>query len=268
MVLLAVLALAVMAVGVDRPATAWAALAVAAAVAVSVIGWAVERTRRQCRRYEEELAAWAAERATQTERLRIAADLHDLVSHGLGLITVRAAVARRMSSPDGEAERAAALTDIERVSRETTTELRRLLTVLRDPGTAPLRPADTLEDLLTIVQDASTTGLTATLGIEELGEVSPGVQLTICAVVREALHNTIRHAGPTDARIGVRRDGESIVVDVQDAGPRGPWQQQPGAGHGLDGLRERVIALGGTLNAEPDEHGFHVTARIPDRERP
>ncbi|WP_087015386.1 sensor histidine kinase [Leucobacter sp. 7(1)] len=262
--LLAVLAGILSFVGVDRPASAWAAVAVAGAVAVSVIGWAFDRTRRQRRRYEEELASWAGERARQTERLRIASDLHDLVSHGLGLITVRAAVARTVTSPDGDPERAEALTDIERVSRETTTELRRMLIVLRDPDTAPLRPADTLADLPAIVQHANTAGLTATLGVEELGDVSPGVQLTVCAVVREALHNTIRHAGPTSARVGVHRDGGTVFVEVQDSGQRTSWQPQAGAGHGLDGLRERVTALGGTLDAEPRGNGFHVTARIPD----
>ncbi len=263
--LLAVLAALLSFVGVDRPEAAWAAVAVAAAVAVSVIGWAFDRTRRERHRYEEELASWAGERARQTERLRIASDLHDLVSHGLGLITVRAAVARTITGPSGELERADALADVERVSRETTTELRRMLTVLRDPDTAPLRPADTLADLLLIVQHANTAGLTATLGLEELGDVSPGVQLTVCAVVREALHNTIRHAGPTHARVSVRRDGEIVLVEVQDAGPRTPWQARPGTGHGLDGLRERVAVLDGALHAEPDpDGGFHVIARIPD----
>lgn len=263
-VLLALVAGLLSFVGVDRPASAWAAVAVAAAVAVSVVGWALDRTRRQRRRYEEELASWAGERARQTERLRIASDLHDLVSHGLGIITVRAAVARTVTGPDGVAERADALTDIERVSRETTTELRRMLTVLRDPDAAPLRPADTLDDLPAIVQDANIAGLTATLGVEELTDVSPGAQLTVCAVVREALHNTVRHAGPTSARVSVRRDGATVLVEVQDSGQRNSWQPQAGAGHGLDGLRERVTALGGTLDAEPDGNGFHVTARIPD----
>ena len=262
---LAVLAGLLSFVGVDRPEAAWAAVGVAAAVAVSVIAWAFDRTRRQRRRYEEELATWAGERARQSERLRIASDLHDLVSHGLGLITVRAAVARTVAGAAGDRERADALTDIERVSRETTTELRRMLTVLRDPDTAPLRPADTLADLPTIVQEANTAGLSAALGVEDPGEVSPGVQLTVCAIVREALHNTIRHAGPTHARVTVRSDGEMLTVEVQDAGPRQTWQAHPGAGHGLDGLRERVAVLGGTLHAEPDaDRGFHVIARIPD----
>lgn len=253
--------------GMDRPAAAWGAVIVAVAVTVSVLGWALLRTGAQRSRYEDELAAWAAERATQTERLRIASDLHDLVSHGLGLITVRAAVARTITGPGGDTERSDALADIEHVSRGTTTELRRMLTVLRDPGAPPLRPVDTLTDLPAIIQAATAAGLTTTLGLDELGEVSPGVQLTVCAVVREGLNNTIRHAGPTRVHICLHRDGEAIIVDVQDTGPRAPWQPRPGAGHGLDGLRERVTVLGGALRAEAAEAGFRLTARLPDRDR-
>ncbi|GAB3168319.1 hypothetical protein GCM10027059_30770 [Myceligenerans halotolerans] len=264
---LAGLALALTSVGVDRPVPAWAALAVTASVTVSVAVWALVRSRTQRRTYDDELASWAAQQATQAERLRIAADLHDLVSHGLGLITVRAAAARSVAGPDGDTERAAALADIEHASRRTTVELRRMLGVLRSPGSAPLRPADTLEDLPSIVRAAADAGVTATLGIEGLDDaVSPGVQLTVCAVVREALNNTLRHAGPTTARVGIHRDGGSIVVDVQDAGPQGCWEPQPGAGHGIDGLRERLAVLGGTVHAGPHDDGFRLTARIPDQE--
>lgn len=255
-------------VGFDRPVSAWAVVAAVLTAAVSVVVWAVVRTRRQRQRFEEELAVWAGERAIQAERMRIAADLHDLVSHGLGAITMRAAVARTLTGTAGERERASALTDIERVSRETTTELRRMLAVLREPGAAPLRPADTLDDLPVIVQEAAGAGLAVTLDVKELGRVSPGVQLTVCAVVREALHNVIRHAGPTGARVAVERDKETIVVAVKDEGPGESWQPHTGAGHGLDGLRERLAALGGTLQTRPDRGGFRVTARIPDTVRP
>lgn len=265
---LVVLAIPFTTVGIDRSVAGWAVVLVAAGITVSVLGWALLRTKAQRARYEEELASWAAERARQTERLRIAADLHDLVSHGLGTVTVRAAVALTITGPDGDTERSEALADIENVSRETTTELRRMLSVLRDPGTAPLRSADTLDDLLMIVQAANAAGLTAALSVDDLGDVSPGVQLTVCAVVREALNNTIRHAGPTEACVGVHRYGQSIVVDIQDFGPSNPWKPQPGAGHGLDGLRDRVTALSGTLHAELLQHGFQVIAHIPDRDRP
>ena len=260
---LALLAFALLAVGVDSPVAGPGALAVAAGITVAVASWAITRTRAQRARYEDELATWAAERATHVERLRIAADLHDLVSHGLGLITVRAASAARA----GESERMRALTEIERVSRETTTELRRVLTVLRTGDPAPLRPPDTLADLPAIVRATGDAGLAATLDIDGVDDVSPGVQLTVCAVVREGLTNALRHAGPGRAHVDVHRDGEAIVVTVADDGPRGRWPAQPGAGHGIAGLRERVTALGGTLVAGPCGGGFQLAARIPDRDR-
>lgn len=265
---LSIFALLLTTTGVEGPGAGRAVLTVAVALTVSVLGWTFARTRAQRRRFEEELAAWAAAGAAQSERLRIAADLHDLVSHGLGLITVRAAAARSVRGPGGDAERASALADIERAARETTTELRRMLGVLRAPGPASLRPAETLADLPTIVDAARAAGLTASLRIGEVGDVSPGTQLTVCAVVREALNNTARHAGPVRSRIDVRREPASIVVDVEDSGPGDGWRPQPGSGYGLDGLRERVAALGGTLHAGPEHGRFRLTARIPDREQP
>ena len=264
---LAVLALALTTAGFTSPVSRGATLAATAGVAIAVIGWALIRSRVQRRHFEEELATWAAERATQGERLRIARELHDLASHGLGLITVRAGVARTVTGPHGEAERVTALADIERISRQATTELRRMLAVLRTAGPAPLRPGDTLDDLPAIVNAATEAGMTAVLAVEELGEVSSGVQLTVCAVVREALNNTLRHAGPAHARVEISRDRDTVVVNVRDDGPRPGWQPQPGAGHGLRGLRERVSTLDGTLRAEAAGDGWLLAARIPDRGR-
>ncbi|TDD68740.1 histidine kinase [Jiangella aurantiaca] len=257
-----------MTVGNQDPATQMLPLVVVG-LAVLVSAWAVLRTRRERRAHEDRLAAWAGERAAQAERLRIAGDLHDLVSHGLGLITVRAAVAARLGGPDGPAEQASALADIEAVSRETTTELRRMLTVLRTPeAAAALRPAESLADLPGIVAAARGAGLDATLDLPALDGVSPGVQLTVCAVVREALSNAARHAGPTRVRVGVRRDGGTVVVTAVDDGPADGWEPRPGAGHGLDALRERVTALGGTLDARAEGAGFAVTGQLPDGAAP
>lgn len=250
-------------VGLDQPA-AFAALGLSAAIVVAVIVWASLRARRQRRAYEDDLTAWAAERAAHAERLRIARDLHDLASHGLGLITVRAAAARRVAGPDGDVERATALADIERAGRDATAELRRMLAVLRAPGEdAPLRPAETLDDLPGILAAARTAGVDATLEPGELGEVPAGVQLAVCTVVREALANAARHAGPCRARVGVRREGSTIVVAVDDDGPTPGWQPHRGAGAGLVGLRERVEALGGELDAGAAGRGFRLVARMP-----
>ncbi|MGA4539331.1 sensor histidine kinase [Uniformispora flossi] len=256
--------------GGNGPAAGVTAVAVVV-LAVTVSVWAVLRARRQQREFERRLTSWAGQRAAQGERLRIAREGHDLVSHGLGLITVRAASARA-AAPGDALESLAALTDIEEVSRETTRELRRMLTLLRGPEgeggeeSVPLRPVESMTDLPAIVQSARDAGLDVRLAPGGTGgDVSPGVQLAVCAVVREALHNCLRHAGPTTAEVSVTGSGDGLVVTVRDRGPVPGWQPAAGAGYGLVGLRERVTALGGSLHAGRTDRGFVVSARLPER---
>lgn len=92
-------------INVHPPVPPLIALLLFAAACLGAVVWAFVRTRRQRRAFENELASWAADRAARDERLRLARELHDLASHGLGLITVRAAAARRLPGPDGDVER-------------------------------------------------------------------------------------------------------------------------------------------------------------------
>lgn len=241
-------------------------------VVFATLVWALQRTRHQRRDFEERLAAWAAERAVAQERLRIARDLHDLSSHGLGIITVRAAATGYLDGPDADVERQRAMLDIERIGRATTTELRRMLTLLRSTpdAPAPMRPADTLASLPDIIQEAERNGLIIAPTIENLGHdrdkfggISHGVQLAICAIVREALTNVLRHAGPTTVRLAITRVEDVVSIMVDDDGKNPGWQAEPGAGHGLTGLRERVNTHGGTLATSPTQQGFRLHATLP-----
>ncbi|MBT8227162.1 MAG: two-component sensor histidine kinase [Dactylosporangium sp.] len=257
----AVLAVVLCAVGAQGPLAVVLPVLIAG-VAAGVAIWAVWRLRADRADYETRLTAWAATEAVLAERMWIARDLHDIVSHGLGLITVRAAATRHLpKSPEIEA----ALGDIEETGRRATAELRRMLSVLRTGDTgSPLAPVEGLAELPEIVRGAEAAGLRTRLIVDELGEVSRGVQVAVCKTIREALSNAARHAGPVDVRVHVHRDGPVVVVTVSDGGPGTGWRATPGAGHGLTGLRERVTSLGGTLRAEPVATGFQVTARIPD----
>ncbi len=257
-------------VGVDQPPAAILTLAGALAIAAAVVVVAALRTRARRRAYELELTAWASERAVQAERLRIARELHDLASHGLGLITLRASAARTVAGPDAQAEHADALADIEQAGRRATKELRRMLTVLREPDTTdgPLHPADSLADLPDIVAAARAAGVDAALDVELPVSPSGGVQLAVCAVVREGLANVARHAGTVPARVTVRRERDDVVVLIENDPPHPEWQSAPGAGHGLTGLRERVATMAGTLEAEPQGQGFRLCARLPEPEAP
>ena len=240
------------------------------AATVTVAVWAVIRLRAERAAHDDALTEWAATGAVLAERLQIARDLHDIVSHGLGMITVRAAAARHLDiNGANRADLVQALADIEAASREATVELRRMLGVLRnadDP--APRAPAGSLASLPGIIEAATRAGLQVDLQSEHLGEVSPGVQLVISSIVREALANTVRHAGPTRALVHLGRHGSLITATITDAGPVPGWQAAPGAGHGLIGLRERIHALGGTMSAGPHQPGYRVSARLPDEDTP
>lgn len=234
--------------------------------------WAIGRNRIQQREYEDRLAVWAAERATEKERLRIARDLHDLSSHGLGLITVRAAAAGFLEGPEADVERQRAMEDIERISRRTTSELRDMLLLLRSPGDteAPLRPVDSLAALPGIIEEAERGGLIVESHIENVDVENPAdhrlsqsVQLAMCTVVREALTNALRHAGPTSVHLTMSLGPGSVSILVDDDGPLPGWKPEPGAGHGLTGLRERVEAHGGSFVAGPTGRGFRLRASIP-----
>lgn len=266
-VVVAVLVVLLIASVVGLPAAAVPLfLAMSVLVTGSAAIWALLRTRSQRRTYDDQLAAWAAARAVQSERLRVARDLHDVVSHSLGLITLRAAGARRQLESGHATDPAGALSDIEDVSRQATIELRRMLGLLRDESAdpAPLHPAARLEDVPALVEQSRRYGLDVGLHVGQLGAVTPGVQMAVAAVVREALTNTARHAGPTSASVDIRRDADTITVSVQDDGPADHWTARPGAGHGLIGLRERAESLGGTFLAEPVGLGFRVVASLPD----
>jgi len=240
---------------------------VAATGAIAV--WAAIRQRAERDRHDVALTEWAAARAVLSERLEIARDLHDIVSHGLGTVSVRAATARYLDARGGSrSDLVEALDDIEAASREATVELRRMLGVLRrtdDP--APRLPTGSLASLPDLIAGAARQGVTVKYQSDELGRVSPGVQLAINCIVQEGLANTMRHCGPTSARLRLSRCGAVITVLLTDAGPVAGWSAAPGAGHGLLGLRERVDGLGGTLTAGPQGTGFVLEASLPDERR-
>jgi signal transduction histidine kinase len=239
-------------------------------IAVTTAGWAVSRLRAERASHAAAEAQWAAKEAVLAERLRIARDLHDLVSHGLGLITVRVAAARHVHAQQADAAALAeAMSDIEALSRQATLELRRMLETLRDAGEpAPRHPADSLTSLPDLIAGAQRAGMEVELQQGDLGPVTPGVQQAICAIVREGLSNSARHAGRTRVQIRLARAHDTISVTITDDGPVPDWTAAPGAGHGLTGLRERVSGLGGTLHAAPHGTGFRLTATIPDEGRP
>lgn len=258
-----VLALAAVLLAVGVPdAPPWMTVLALAAGAGAVV-WALRQSGRDRRRFEVALQQQAAEQAVAAERLAIARDLHDIVSHGLGLITLRASVATRLTDRD-PATGPTALRDIERVSRATMTELRRMLHVLRGTGDAPREPTPGLEAIPELLGRARAAGLDVRWSGEGVWSNSNGVALTAYRVVQEGLSNVARHAGQTTVDVRLNHTGDTLKVRVSDAGRAAHWTPRPGANHGLLGLRERLGALGGTLEAGPCGPGWLLAASLPD----
>jgi signal transduction histidine kinase len=215
---------------------------------------AVERAREARR-----TRAVAAERAAYAERLRIAGELHDVVSHTLSVIAVQSGVARHQLG-DQPGPGAAALATIEEASHAALDDLRRMLGVL-GAEEGGLRPSPGLAELSLLASAHRAAHGPVELAVDPAVESTPdSLRLTAYRLIQEALTNVGKHAPGASTRVEVRADGDHVVVQVDDDGQAmGP----PGArlGYGLAGMRERVALFGGSLHAGPrDDGGFRVRA--------
>jgi signal transduction histidine kinase len=229
-----------------------------------------QRSRRALRTARRERAAREhherEQRARQRiarERLGIARDLHDTIAHALVAINVRAGVATHLGS---ESQDAGALAEIKQVSGHALRDLRATLDLLRDGSEdSPWLPAQGLEELPQLLEGVGSAGL-ATCSHVELDDVAvpAPVSQTAFRIVQESLTNVLRHAGATRAEVNIRASAELLAVEVTDDGRGSANGTGADAGHGLRGMSERVLALGGELSAGPLEpRGWRVLAHLP-----
>ena len=218
--------------------------------------------REKNERIERERSARADE-AVAEERSRIAGELHDVVAHALGAMTVQAAAARRLAAKDPD-RAGTALAAIEGTGREALIELRRLLGVLRrEDDEAELGPQPKLTFVADLVERMRAAGLPVELAVEgdPVAELPPGVDLTAYRVVQEALAEALRSGGAGHADVRVRYTSDGVEIEVVDDGLRA-------AGRRLLGMHERVRVYGGQVESGPRREGGHsVHARLP-REAP
>ena len=205
-----------------------------------------------------------AESAIAAERRRIAREMHDIVAHSVSVMVVQAGGARRILEHDpARASEAAALVAV--TGRQAAAELRRLLGVLQvEDDHAPAEP--TLARIDALVGRARAAGLPVTLRVEGAPVPLPAaVDHAAYRVVQEAITNALKYAGGAPTMVDVSYGKDEVELRVRDRGcdelaefPVG------GAGHGLEGMRERVRALGGELVAgRCDDGGFEVRASLP-----
>jgi signal transduction histidine kinase len=210
----------------------------------------------------------AATDALRLERLRLARELHDIVSHALSGIVVQAAGAQAVLAIDpGLAARA--LNSIEGTGAQAMDEMHRMLGLLRSAGgedAAPLdRSSHGLQDIGTLLDWARDNGLTPTTVVEgEPGPLDDSTSMAAYCIVQEALTNTLKHAGPgTAVDLRLSWTDADLTISVEDHPTRAAGRSPLTGGYGLSGLRERVTTVGGTFQSRALDHGYAVSARLP-----
>jgi signal transduction histidine kinase len=284
------------AAGPRVPATDWGGFPVLGLVLVLAwfAGWSartrsaylagLEHRAREAEMRRDQLAALAV----AGERARISRELHDVVAHGLSVMVVQAqgGAAALAARP---ADTRQALDAIVETGRRSLADMRRLLGVVGQPGTAKVawEPQPGLDRLPRLVQQVRQAGTAVELDLPEPpGPLPPTVDLSAYRIVQEALTNTVQHAGPgARAAVQVRYAAGAVHLDITDTGGRPPGAADGGAvgpgqgkghsagtepagearaGRGLRGMRERATLLGGSLVAGPSTAGgFRVYAVLP-----
>ncbi|MGH3278255.1 MAG: sensor histidine kinase [Trebonia sp.] len=205
--------------------------------------------------------AGLAARARAEERNRISRDLHDVIAHTL-TVSLLHVMSARLAVEHDPADAARALAEAERLGRESLTEVRQVVGMLRDDAdrtaTAPPPGAGSLP---TLVERFQAAGANVTMSVDgDPGRLPATVGLAVYRILQEALTNVIKHAPgvPVAARLAVAPGSATLTVD--SLGPPGTGN---GAGHGLLSMRERAESVGGSCEAGPSGAGWLVRASFP-----
>jgi signal transduction histidine kinase len=221
-----------------------------------------ERRAEEAERTRDE----AAQRRAMEERLRIARELHDSLTHSISVIQVQAGVAVHLARKRGE-DVPPALLAIQEAGADAVRELRATLGVLRSEEDGD---GSGLSQLDSLVARARAAGLPVTMTVTgPQRPLPPEVDQAAYRIVQEALTNVSRHAGHARASVHLHYTPETLSIQVDDDGNgtvTSTGTRPSGPGLGLVGMRERVSALGGRLQAGPqDDGGFQVRAELPAR---
>jgi signal transduction histidine kinase len=205
-------------------------------------------------------------RSVMEERARIARELHDVVAHHMSMITVQAQTAR-FRHKDLPEPAIAEFTEIARVARTSLSELRGLLSALRDDGADPNRiPQPTLADLPALVDRINAAGTPVTLtSAADTDDLPQVMQLAVYRIVQEGLSNVVRHAGGARTWVTITQTEKTLEIEVMNESPPNTTARQPSdsRGNGLVGLRERATLLGGTFQTDQPEGGWRLRAVLP-----
>ncbi|WP_297732508.1 sensor histidine kinase [uncultured Maricaulis sp.] len=232
------------------------ALAMAGLAAMAAGGSMIAARHERQADQAEETRSRAAREAAEAERQRIARDLHDLLGQTLSTVTLKAEIAERLMSQDGERARTE-LQAIQTISRQALADMREAVIGLRGR-----KLGDAMRESVQRLADA---GVAAELEGEEDTDdrLSDSASTALAMVTREAVTNIIRHANASRAKLGFFRQDDAVRLMIRDNGRGGA---DPNGG-GLSGLRARLEGLGGALEVGPvnRDEGTLLTARLPDQ---
>lgn len=232
-------------------------------LAASIIArqWQLIRTQLTVERGVS--ASEVARRQIVEDRAGIARELHDVVAHGMSLVTVQATTAR-YRYPDLDKKVVAEFEEIAEHSRRAMTEMRHILGVLRaEDSQGETRPQPGVNDLKALVESIRRAGIAVDISLPHNFEPGSVLGLTVYRIVQEALSNVVRHAPNSRATVRISQSSEQLVVLVENNATATLATEKTG-GHGLIGMRERTQAVGGTLEYGPSVNGgFRVEARLP-----
>lgn len=211
--------------------------------------------------------AQEAELAAMAERTRIAREMHDIVAHSLTVVIAQADGGRYSAKADPDAA-VAALETIAATGRQALTDMRALLSVLREDRPRDTRSTPQVSDIADLVEDLRAGGLRIALRIEgEARALSAGAGLTAYRIVQESLTNVLKHAGPAaGVEVTVRWTDDGLALSIVDdgRGAAGALVSATGGGQGVLGMRERAELHGGSFDAGPaDGGGYRVQAELP-----
>ena len=203
--------------------------------------------------------------AVQEERARIARDLHDVVAHHVSVVVAQARAGQAVFERDPTAARDM-LRSVEDAGRAALMEMQCLLGLLRpaeeDPAVAPQPTLDQLPALLAQLRAAE---MPVTLDVGgDVRRLPAFLQLTAYRIVQESLTNALKHGRRGQTHVAVVLGPRSLDLQIDDVGQLDRSLQPTVGGRGLIGMQQRVLMVGGTLEAGPrPDGGFRVTASLP-----